>query len=289
MRPVDDSVARVDAGQLQLLRRARGFCAVPIALDRPVPRILAVGGHLKNTVALSLGRDVVLSPHVGDLDNTLSMAVHRRAVQDLVEFFEVTPEIVACDLHPDYGSTRHAEQLADQWQVPLVPCAAPSCPCAVGHGRMAIDRAGAGTVLGRDRLRDATARRGVARPSWSTVRAGRVWLICVRFRCPAAIASRASRAGRRSGCCTSCSAAACPEAARWFSEAEWSTLRSALERGHAFPRTSSMGRLFDAVAALSGLKDRVSFEGEAAMQLEFAVDPAEAASYDCRSVTRCRP
>jgi hydrogenase maturation protein HypF len=74
-------------------------------------------------------------------------------------------------------------------------------------------------------------------------------------------------------------ATGCPEAARWFSDVQWRTLLAALDRGHAFPRTSSMGRLFDAVAALSGLKDRVSFEGEAAMQLEYAVDPAEAAAY----------
>jgi hydrogenase maturation protein HypF len=73
--------------------------------------------------------------------------------------------------------------------------------------------------------------------------------------------------------------ARCQEAAKWFAGAEWGTLLAALDRGHVFPRSSSMGRMFDAVAALAGLKERVSFEGEAAMQLEFAVDPAEAARY----------
>jgi hydrogenase maturation protein HypF len=81
---------------------------------------LAVGGHLKNVVALALEEQVVLSPHVGDLDNLRSVAVFRAAIDDLVGFFRARPEAVACDLHPDYASTRHAESLAAAWGVPLV-------------------------------------------------------------------------------------------------------------------------------------------------------------------------
>ena len=130
VRPVDDSVAREDDGALQLLRRARGFAPVPLALKLPAasgsaaadsdPCILAMGGHLKNTISLRIGQDVVVGSHVGDLDNTLSMQVYRQAITDLVTFFDVIPSVVACDLHPDYGSTQHAETLAQQWQVPLV-------------------------------------------------------------------------------------------------------------------------------------------------------------------------
>ncbi len=279
VRPVDDSVVRENAGELQLLRRARGFSPLPISLDRAVPRILAVGGHLKNSVALSIGRDVILSPHIGDLDNTLSMAVHRRAVQDLVEFFGVTPELVACDLHPDYGSTRHAELLADRWQVPLV---------RVQHHHAHVLSAVAewqltGRVLGLSwdgtgYGPDATAWGGEAivvdGPHWTRLAHLR-WF-------PLPGGDRVAREPRRAalGLLHEMHAAECPEVARWFSDAERRALLAALERGHAFPRTSSMGRLFDGVAALAGWKGRVSYEGEAAMQLEFAVDPAEAGAYN---------
>ena len=100
MRPVDDSVGRETDDQFQLLRRARGYAPIPIRLERSLPRILAVGGHLKNVVGLSVESDVVLSPHIGDLDNSLSREVHRRAIVDLVEFFGVIPDAIACDLHP---------------------------------------------------------------------------------------------------------------------------------------------------------------------------------------------
>ncbi len=128
VRPVDDSVVRVGPEGIQVFRCARGYAPQAIELRASGPSaggelvtILAVGGHLKNTVALNLGSRVVLSPHVGDLDNLLSVEVHQRAIADLVEFFGVTPEAVACDLHPDYASTRHAEILASRWKVPLVP------------------------------------------------------------------------------------------------------------------------------------------------------------------------
>ena len=120
VRPVDDSVCREENGSLQILRRARGYAPTPVALSRPAPCILAVGGHLKNTVALSLEDNVVVGAHVGDLDNTLSLEVHRRAIEDLIQFFGAEPEAIACDLHPDYSSTQHAERLADSWNVPLV-------------------------------------------------------------------------------------------------------------------------------------------------------------------------
>jgi hydrogenase maturation protein HypF len=120
VRPVDDSVVRMTEDQPVVIRRARGYAPQPFSLPRSLPCTLAVGGHLKNTVALSLGQDVVVSPHIGDLDNALSLEVHRRAIRDLVDFFRVTPELVVCDLHPDYASTIYAEQLAEKWSVPLL-------------------------------------------------------------------------------------------------------------------------------------------------------------------------
>jgi len=141
VRPVDDSIVRLGPDGVEVLRRARGFAPLPLELhvEAPnVPTILAAGGHLKNTVALALGRvrethhdetqsvrsthptQVVMSAHVGDLDTVLSVDVFRRAVDDLLEFFQASPEVVVCDLHPDYASTRHAEAMAACWNVPLL-------------------------------------------------------------------------------------------------------------------------------------------------------------------------
>ncbi len=120
VRPVDDSVARVGPDGLQLLRRARGYAPLPIELGRSGPTVLAVGGHLKNTVALAIGSQVVLSAHVGDLDSPQGVDVHQRAIRDLLDFFDLRPELLACDLHPDYASTHHAEALAAAWDLPLV-------------------------------------------------------------------------------------------------------------------------------------------------------------------------
>jgi len=278
VRPVDDSVARVVAGNLQLLRRARGYAPVPIHLNRRVPCVLAVGGHLKNVVGLSLGSDVVLSAHVGDLDNTLSLEVHRRAIADLVEFFGVVPDAVACDAHPDYQSTRHAEALAAAWHVPLI---------RVQHHHahllsLVAEQDVAWPVLGF--AWDGTGY-GLDRTVWggeTFVCAGADLTRYARLRTfPIPGGDHAAREPRRAalGLLHAMHGSACASLARcWFSDAELATLLSALDRG-LFPRGSSMGRLFDAIAALCGLPSRVSFEGQAAMQLEFAAAPEDTSAY----------
>jgi len=273
VRPVDDSVGRVLGGEFQILRRARGYAPVPIRWQRDLPTILAVGGHLKNTVALSLGTAVVMSPHLGDLDTALGIEVHRQAVADLVRFFAAQPQAVACDLHPDYASTRHAEQLAAAWGVPLIPVQhhhAHVAACVAEHGL-------AGPVLGL---------------SWDGTGYGpdgTVWggeaLVCDGARCvrvghlrtfPLPGGDQAVRQPRRSALgllYEILGPAAADVATAWFTPEEARLLVAALGRPKLFPRTSSLGRLFDAVAALCGLPARVTFEGQAAVALEFAAAP----------------
>ena len=272
VRPVDDSVGRVLGGQFQILRRARGYAPLPIRWRRDLPTILAVGGHLKNTVALSLGSDVVMTPHIGDLDTPLGVEVHRRAIADLVGFFAVTPQAIACDLHPDYASTRHAEQLAAAWGVPLIPVQhhhAHVAACAAEHGLdgpvlgFSWDGTGYGTdgsVWGGEVLRcDGDRFTRVARLRTFPLPGG----------------DQAVRQPRRSAVgllYEILGAAAADVAAAWFTSAELRLLLAALARPKLFPRTSSLGRLFDAVAALCGLPGQVTFEGQAAMALEFIAD-----------------
>jgi hydrogenase maturation protein HypF len=154
VRPVDDSVARVSDDGLRVLRRARGYAPLPIRLHQAYPTVLAVGGHLKNTVAMNLGAEVVFSPHIGDLDNLLSVEVHRQAIEDLTAFFAVTPERVACDLHPDYASTRLAEQLAARWDVPLIRVQHHHAHVAACMAEHHLQGSGLGVVVGRHGLRN---------------------------------------------------------------------------------------------------------------------------------------
>src|SRR6516162_999763 len=109
-RHVDDSVVRLMAGRELVLRRARGYAPLPIQLKQPSPPTLAVGGHLKNTVAISVDRQVFISQHIGDLETVAAFTAFRRAANDLSELYETRPTRVAADAHPDYLSTRFARE-----------------------------------------------------------------------------------------------------------------------------------------------------------------------------------
>ena len=297
VRPVDDSVARVSDDGLRVLRRARGYAPLPIRLHQAYPTVLAVGCHLKNTVAMNLGAEVVFSPHIGDLDNLLSVEVHRQAIEDLTAFFAVTPQRIACDLHPDYASTRLAEQLAARWDVPLLRVQHHHAHVAACMAERHLQ----GPVLG-------LSWDGTGYGTDGTVWGGEI-LLCSgpefervghlrTFPLPGGDA--AAREPRRAALGVLYELwgdDAQRIAERWFTKSELRTLLAALRRPGLFPRTSSLGRLFDAVAALCGLPDpggaengtgsgsrmpgacpifgspdRVSFEAQAAMALEFAVD-----------------
>ena len=108
-RAVDDSVVRVIDGAARVLRRARGYAPLPILTGVDGPQVLAVGGHLKNSVAVTHGNRVFLSQHIGDLETEAAYSAFLRAHADLRRLFDVDPEIVACDVHPDYASSRWAE------------------------------------------------------------------------------------------------------------------------------------------------------------------------------------
>src|SRR5262249_31765670 len=119
-RPLDDSVARVGPGGLMLLRRGRGYAPRVVAEVATGRQVLALGAELKAAPALLLGGELVLGQHVGDLGEARTLAAFERNVSDLLRFFAKKPDVVACDLHPDYASTRLAEGLAREHGVPLV-------------------------------------------------------------------------------------------------------------------------------------------------------------------------
>ncbi|MEW6046730.1 MAG: carbamoyltransferase HypF [Bacillota bacterium] len=277
LRHVDDSVASVMAGRPVLWRRARGYAPLPVSVGRPLPAILAVGGHLKNTVALAVGSEVVVSQHIGDLENAEAVAAFERVVADLLGFFRLEVERVACDLHPDYFSSRFAEQFSRERGVPLVRVQhhhAHVAACMAEHGLrgpvlgVAWDGTGYGTdgtVWGGEFLVvDEGGFRRVAhmRP----------------FRLPGG--DKAVREPRRSALgvlfeLEKAGPIPCSDTVArnlGFSEAEVRVLETMLRRGLNAPVTTSAGRLFDALSALLGLRTRSSFEGQAAMELEFAIE-----------------
>ncbi len=279
VRAVDDSVGRVGPAGFQLFRRARGYAPLPIDLGRDLPTVLAVGGHLKNAVALSLGRQAVLGSHVGDLDHPLSVAVHRRAVDDLAGFFGVAPEAVACDLHPDYASTRLAEELAVRWDVPLVRVQhhhahVAACMAELGWEGPVLGLSWDGTGYGPD---------GTVWGGEALVCEGAEYRRAAHLRTfPLPGGDRAVREPRRSALgllFEHLGDEAARYAAEWFAPAGLRLLMESLRRGLHAPRTSSLGRLFDAVAALCGFQTTVTFEGQAAMALEFVAEGNESDAY----------
>lgn len=278
VRPVDDSVVRVVAGQPQMQRRSRGYAPLPLRVpglpDRPV---LALGANLKNTVALSMGENIFLSQHIGDLASTAAYATFRQAIASLCDLYEAQPALIACDLHPDYLATHHAAQLAAERGVPLVRVQhhyAHVLSCMADHGLAApvLGIAWDGTGYGPD----------------GTIWGGEFLLVTASgyeriahlrpFSLPGGDAAvREPRRAALGLLYTLFGDKAFDEA--WlstaFSAAERRVLRRMLAQGLNTVPTSSAGRLFDGIAALLGLGQVSSFEGEAAMALEFAAHGIE--------------
>jgi hydrogenase maturation protein HypF len=262
-RPADDSVFRRIAGQPRPLRLGRGSAPVerklPFALPEP---LLAAGSDLKNTVVLAFGERVVVSPHIGDLGSVRGGEIFERTISDLARLYGIEPRRIVCDAHPDYFSTRwaltrglpveqvfhhhaHASGLAAEWSIEgdLLVFAWDG----TGYGED-------GTVWGGEML--------LGRPgAWRRVGSLRP------FRLPGG-----DRAGREPW---RCAAALCWEADfRWpGAPKEAALLRQAWERRINSPVASSAGRLFDAAAALLGLLQTSTHEGQGGMAVEAAAGP----------------
>jgi hydrogenase maturation protein HypF len=294
-RPVDDSVVLVVPGKVQsvdgeqkekpraevmILRRARGYAPQAIrwnddATDGTAQGpILAVGGHLKNTVALLTGNRVVLSQHLGDLSTLEADRAFRQAVEDLQQLLHVTPVAIACDRHPDYRSTVFARGLSQALSVPLVPVQHHHAHVASCMAEHKLD----GEVL------------GIAWDGAGYGEDGQVWggeFLIASYRQFTRLASL--KPFRLLG-----GEAAMKEPSRSAAAVLWelmgdemlghplpswkvtndqrAQLANLLRSGVASPWTTSMGRLFDAVASLTGLCHQTSFEGQAAMAVQFAAE-----------------
>ena len=310
-RHVDDSVAWIVGDQTRLLRRARGYAPRPLLMDFETPVILAVGAHLKSSVALSLGRQVFLSQHLGDLETPQAFEAFERVIADFLRLYEARPAIVAHDLHPDYLSTRWAREWtgeADTLTDGPEPARAAE-PAGAAPRRIAVQHhhAHLAACLAENDFRGPAL--GVTWDGTGYGSDGHIWggeflvgdaagfrrAAHLRgFRLPGGEA--AIREPRRSALgllFEICGARAFErddlEPVRSFRAPERALLAAALERDINAPFTTSAGRLFDAIAALVGPWQRASFEAQAAMGLEFSADRSVRDAYPLDLVTTPDP
>jgi hydrogenase maturation protein HypF len=275
----DDSVVRHAAGATRFLRRSRGFVPTPVFLKDPTPPILACGAELKNTVCLTRGDQAFVSQHVGDMENLATFEFFQETVNHLKRILDITPRVVAHDLHPDYLSTRFAEAQGGLRRVGVQHHHAHIVSCLA-------ENQAAGPVIG-------LAFDGTGYGTDGAIWGGEVLLVeAARFRRAAHLAYVPLPGG----------AAAIREPWRMALSYLWDafgddyrkldlpllkardaarieTVAAMVRRGLNAPPTSSLGRLFDAVAALAGIRYHVTFEGQAAMELEMAAGGAPERPY----------
>ncbi|HWX87616.1 MAG TPA: Sua5/YciO/YrdC/YwlC family protein, partial [Solirubrobacteraceae bacterium] len=291
----DDSVVRATSvGAPILIRRSRGYVPAPIGLPIPATRpVLACGAELKSTFCLARGERAWVSHHIGDLKNYETLRSFGEGVEHFQRLFAVAPEVVAHDLHPDYLSTRYALEREGLEPLPVQHHHGHLAACLAEHGEhgpaigVVFDGSGYGadgTVWGGELLvgglRDfervghlrAVRLPGGDRAVSEPWRMACSWLVDAHDGeippVPSSLAGSVSADAPRRP--SSPAVLLAPE--RWEALAR-------LARSEMAPLTTSAGRLFDAVAALCGLRASVTYEGQAAIELEAAVDHSERGRY----------
>lgn len=262
----DDSVVRCGhGGAMQFLRRGRAYTPRPIRLARGGPPVLAVGGFLKTTACLTRGAEAFVSQHVGDLDNAATCRALEETIDRLLALLEIEPRVVACDLHPDFHSTRLAARIARERALPLVSVQhhhAHVAAVAAEHGctgsliGLALDGVGFGTdggAWGGELLRVDGA---------SMARLGSF----LPLRLPGG--DRAAREPWRMAAAALHALGLPAEIRRRYPGPAAAAVEQMLQHGIQSPWTSSCGRWFDAAAGLLGLRTVSAFEGQPAMLLE---------------------
>ncbi len=279
----DDSVFRVVDNEVYPIRRARGYAPEPILLKEDLPQILATGAQLKNTFCLTRDRYAFVSHHIGDLENFETLQSFEQAIPHFERLFRISPEIIACDLHPDYLSSQFARERACKENLPLIEVQhhhAHLAACLADNGwssdelviGMCFDGTGYGTdetIWGGEVLLGSY--KDYNRPfhlKYMPLPGGDVTV------------HKPSRMGL---------------AQLWQAGIEWEddlipvkmssaeelrVLKSQLTHKLNTPLTSSMGRLFDAVASIIGVCQVANYEGQAAIELEACADPNENACYE---------
>lgn len=276
----DDSVVRASSGKTRQIRRSRGYVPAPVFLKNNLPSVLAVGGELKNTICLTKENRAFVSQHIGDLENMKALSFFEMTIEHLKRILDVNPLCIAHDLHPEYLSSKWAMDQKNENLVGVQHHHAHVVGAMAEHGLtgpvigLACDGTGYGedgAVWGGELLLSGYTwyeRRGrleyVALPGGAAA-IKEPWKMAVSYLHHAfgdqALEIKIPMTARQD-------------------QIKLNLLRQVISRKINSPLTSSLGRLFDAVAALIGLRDVVSFEGQAAMMLEmccpdYKCDPYE--------------
>ena len=268
----DDSVAQVRGGRPRLIRRSRGYAPFPVALPRPLPQTLAAGAELKNTFCLTRDANAFLSQHIGDLENLETLEHYEQSIEVYRRLFRIDPEVIAYDLHPEYLATKYALGLPQPDKVAVQHHHAHIAARLVEHGRedavigVSMDGLGYGDdgrLWGGEVLVcDLTGYRRVAHLEELPLAGGAAaitnpWRIALGW--SYALLGEEGLA-RATGLLVRGAAGPADE--------ERAAVVRQIEGGVNVPLTTSCGRLFDAVAALAGVRHSISYEGQAAIELE---------------------
>lgn len=262
------------------LRRSRGYSPFPVKLPFDVPQLLAAGSELKNTFCITNGNYAFLSHHIGDMENYETLQSFEQGVEHFERLFRVKPVVLAHDLHPNYLATRYTLQRAENENLPTIGVQhhhAHIAACMAEHGlnEPVIGAAFDGTGFGED---------------------GAIWggeFLVAEYKSyqraahleyfPLPGGDAAIKRPARTALALLWSLGLEWEEAlapvKEFCEEDLVTLRVQLEKKINTPLTSSMGRLFDAAAALAGVRQRVNYEGQAAIEFEALADEAEVGAY----------
>jgi hydrogenase maturation protein HypF len=273
----DDSVLKPVKGGVTFLRRARGFAPHPIRLNKEGRSMLACGADLKSTFCLTKGSAAFMSQHIGDMENLETVDSYEHGIELFKQLFQIEPQLAVHDLHPDYLSTRYALNL-DVPKMGVQHHFAHALSCMAEYGKLGpglavvLDGTGYGedgtvwgceflevTVTGYRRLGHL---RNIPLPGGDRA-------VQEPWRMAAAYLDRIYG---------DLGALHLPFTAR-LDRDRWSQIRLAIRKGINAPECSSMGRLFDAVSALIGVRDTVNYEGQAAIELEQMAEEGERGEY----------
>jgi hydrogenase maturation protein HypF len=272
MRHVDDSIARITAGRESITRRARGYAPLPIQIDGAAVSSLAVGAHLKNTIAVNKNNNVFISQHIGDLENVESSQAFQNVIKDLQNFYEIKPARVICDMHPEYISTKYAEELnIDAFPLQhhfahVLSCIAENeiTGSVLGVSWDGTGYGTDGTIWGSEFLivNESNFKR-IAHLKPFRLAGGEKAITEIRR---IGFALLYEVFGEKVFELTNLPV---------FKDCNFNDLKlfkQMIDKGINSPVTTSMGRLFDGIASIIGLRQEVNFEAQAAMELEFATD-----------------
>ncbi|MDD3375433.1 MAG: carbamoyltransferase HypF [Candidatus Omnitrophica bacterium] len=271
----DDSIVRIMAGREMVLRRARGFAPLPVFIKNIKDSILAVGPHLKNTVAFSKKENVFVSQHIGDLEAPKAFETFEKTIQDLTKIYNVSPSLIVCDEHSGYLSTQFAEQ-SKLPKKSIQHHYAHICSC-MAENEIEDDVLGVcfdGTGYGQDNT--------IWGGEFLKVDHGGFKRFAYFSPFPLLGGEKAMTEPRRSALGLLYHVLGKKafdeketESLKAFKPNELIDLELMLEKKINSPLTSSVGRIFDAVSSLLGFCQYIDFEGQAAMDVEFAISDKE--------------